>query len=461
MDDEGANREEVSVKVRPVNSIPREQGKDEGCYRLAYEHDGVNADVTDQRRTEEVLKETEERYRELFENMKEACYVAEPVFDAAGRPCDCRYIDANPAFAALGGLPVDAIRGRLDSDLFSSSEPLWFESMARVAETGKAENFESRSPRTGRWFNGSAYSPRKGLAAIILSDITESKLALEALQQSEEKYKNLFSIEGDALFLMDQDTRLILEVNNAACLLYGYSSEEMLQKRGTDLSAEPEESEQSFQQRRTRIMVRFHKKKDGTRFPVDISATDFNFNGRRVVLAAVRDISDHVAAEEELKQYRQHLEALVRARTKELGAKAKEVRELNIALKVLLKQVREDKDRLEQRFAENVNKLVLPYLEKIKKQGHLDEREKSYLGIVETNLSEIMSPLVHNMRLLNLSPREVQVATLIRDGKSTKEIAEVIGVAPDAVDSYRGAIRHKLGLNKQKVNLQAYLQSLK
>jgi PAS domain S-box-containing protein len=413
------------------------------------------------RKAEEPLTESERRYWELFENMKEACYIAEPVYDAAGRPCDCRYVDANSAFAALGDYSVDQIQGQLDSELFPAPEPVWIESMARIAETGRSEGFESRSPRTGRWYSGSAYSPRKGVVAVILSDITEQKQAVEGLQQSEAKYKSLFSIESDALFLMDQDTRTIIEVNKAACVLYGYSQEELLGMKGTDLSAEPEKSEKSFRERRTRVMLRFHRKKDGTRFPVDISATGFTFNGRSVVLAAVRDSSHRAAAEEELKKYRHHLETLVRARTKELRAKAKEVKELNITLKILLKQVQEDKERLEQRFVENVQKLVLPYLEKLKKKGRLDVHQKSYLGIVETNLSEIMSPFVHTIRLLNLSPREIQVATLIKDGRSTKEIAEVIGVAPDAVDAYRTSIRHKLGLTKKKVNLQTYLQSLK
>jgi PAS domain S-box-containing protein len=413
------------------------------------------------RNTEEALKESERRYWELFENMKEACYIAEPVYDAAGRPCDCRYIDVNSAFAALGDHSADQIRGRLDSELFPAPEAAWIVSMARIAETGKPEDFESRSPRTGRWYSGSAYSPHKGVVAVILSDITERKQAAEALAQSEAKYKSLFSIESDCLLLMDQGTRQILEVNTAASLLYGYSSEEFLRMKGPDLSAEREKSEKAIDERQTRVMLRFHKKKDGTRFPVDISATDFVFNGRPVILAAVRDNSERIAAEEELRKYRQHLETIVRARTKEVKAKAKEVKDLNITLKFLLKQVREDKERLERRFVENVGRLVLPYVEKMKKKGGLDERQKTFLGIIETNLSEIMSPFVHNVRLLNLSPREVQVATLIRDGKTTKEIAEVIGVAPDAIDAYRTSIRNKLGITGKKINLQTYLQSLK
>jgi DNA-binding CsgD family transcriptional regulator len=151
---------------------------------------------------------------------------------------------------------------------------------------------------------------------------------------------------------------------------------------------------------------------------------------------------------------------LVRERTSELEIKSKAVEELNVALKVLLHQVQEDKEHLEQRFVINVNKLVLPYLEKMKK-GRLNEEQNSYLDIIRANLKGIMSPFLHNVQQFNLTQRETQVANLIKDGRTTKEIAEVVGVALDAVNSYRNSIRLKLGLNKKKVNLQAYLQSLR
>jgi len=142
-----------------------------------------------------------------------------------------------------------------------------------------------------------------------------------------------------------------------------------------------------------------------------------------------------------------------------LKAKSKAVEELNVALKVLLRQMQEDKENLEQRFIANVNRLVLPYLEKVRK-SRLDQQQSSCLDIVRANINEIMSPFLHKAQRLNLTPREIQVANLIKDGKTTKEIAEIIGVAPSAIDSYRNSIRMKLSLNKKKVNLQTYLQSL-
>lgn len=172
------------------------------------------------------------------------------------------------------------------------------------------------------------------------------------------------------------------------------------------------------------------------------------------------DVTERRRAEDELRKHRDMLGELVKERTSELEHKSRTLEELNVTLKVLLRQMQEDRQILEHRLVSNVKKLVLPYVEKIKK-GPLDEQARSYLGIVESNLSEIMSPFLHNVQELNLTPRETQIASLIKDGKTTKEIAEVIGIASSAVNTHRNNMRSKLHLNKKKINLRTYLQSLK
>jgi DNA-binding CsgD family transcriptional regulator len=106
-----------------------------------------------------------------------------------------------------------------------------------------------------------------------------------------------------------------------------------------------------------------------------------------------------------------------------------------------------------------VKRLVIPYVEKMKKD-RLDPQQRSHLNVLETNLNEIVSPFLHTIQQLNLTPRETQIASLIKDGKTTKEIAKIVGVATSSIDSYRNNIRSKLGLNNKKVNLQSCLQSL-
>ena len=117
------------------------------------------------------------------------------------------------------------------------------------------------------------------------------KLAEQVLKDSENKYRILFSTEKDALILLEKETYNIIEVNEAACLLYGYSQEEMLKLNKTDLSAEPEKTLKGKQEFKERIELRYHKKKDGTLLLVDISSSIFELKGRQVILVAIRDMT--------------------------------------------------------------------------------------------------------------------------------------------------------------------------
>ncbi|OPY13627.1 MAG: DNA-binding transcriptional activator UhpA [Syntrophus sp. PtaB.Bin001] len=128
---------------------------------------------------------------------------------------------------------------------------------------------------------------------------------------------------------------------------------------------------------------------------------------------------------------------------------------------VLLKKREEDKNELEEKVLSNIKSMVLPYIEKVK-MTMLDTTQMNYISIMESHLNEITSPFRHKLtsQSLNLTPREIQVASLIKDGKTTKEIAELMNVCPGAVALHRNHIRKKLGLNNKKVNLASHLSSL-
>jgi len=147
-----------------------------------------------------------------------------------------------------------------------------------------------------------------------LRDITERKRAEEDIRESENKYRQLFELESDALFLIDNETGDILEVNPAASALYGYTKEELLSKKNVDLSAEADKTRAAMREKARNIILRWHCKKDGTVFPVDIAASHVIREGRPVHIAAIRDITDRMRAEDELreseKRYKQLLESI-------------------------------------------------------------------------------------------------------------------------------------------------------
>lgn len=130
----------------------------------------------------------------------------------------------------------------------------------------------------------------------VITDITDRKRTEEVLRENEEKFRRLFETESDALFLVDNRTGEIIETNDAAANLYGYSKKELLHKFDFDLLAQPDKRTDASIGDTPSLVTTYHRKKDGTEFPVEISESHFEWQGRTVRLAAVRDISERVKA---------------------------------------------------------------------------------------------------------------------------------------------------------------------
>jgi PAS domain S-box-containing protein len=201
--------------------------------------------------------------------------------------------------------------------------------------------------------------------------------------------------------------------------------------------------------------------KNGHYVPLEVRARSLKDTNGKItgVILAARDITERKLTEEELEKYRKQLEKMVKERTAELENKNITLQELNTTLKVLLAQREDDKKDMEERFVLNVRNLVLPYVERMKK-GPLDITQRPYLEIIETHLNEIATPLLKNMRQFKLTPREIKVAALVKQGRSTKEIAEILRISTGSIDIHRKHIREKLGLKDRKANLQAYIENL-
>ena len=146
---------------------------------------------------------------------------------------------------------------------------------------------------------------------VSMVDITERKQTEVAVKESEEKYRNVFTAERDALFLIDRATHAILDINEAACGLYGYSREEILKLKNSDMSFEPEETRRATTEFKDRIDLQYHKKKDGTIFPVNISASRFILKDKEVILAAIRDITSQKHSEDALRESEEKYRTLI------------------------------------------------------------------------------------------------------------------------------------------------------
>ena len=144
----------------------------------------------------------------------------------------------------------------------------------------------------------------------------------------------------------------------------------------------------------------------------------------------------------------------------DLLAKTKSLEEANTAFKVLLDHREQDRMEVEEKLVFNIKKLVLPYIQKLKRQqGHMVQ---TLAVIAERNLEDILSPLMHSVasKYPALSTVELQVIDLIRHGHESKEIADILRVSVRTVEVHRFNIRKKLGIRGARINLKSFLSSM-
>jgi len=438
----------------------------------------------------------EEAYRALVEQSLQGLVIIQ----------DFRIVFANTAFVEISGRSVEELLSLSPEEVVAMIHPedqalVWGRFRDRLKGKRVPARYEYRGVRKDgvvRWLEMVAsrieYRGKPAIQGAVV-DITQRKQAEEALQRahdelelrveertaelkavnkelkrenaqrrrtekalrdSEERFKEMADLLPTTISELDRDLNLTY-VNQAAFETFGYSQADFEEGLNVMDMIHPDDRKTALRNIKKVIGGKRSDKneyrvfrKDGSELTILIHSCPL-YKNRRVVgiRSTLTDITKRKRAEEALRE-----------REAELEIKANSLEEVNTALRVLLERRDEDKTELGEKVLVNVKELVVPFLEKVKKTP-LDSKQLSYIHILESNLNDIISPFLRNLstKYANLTPTEIRVAHLIREGKTTKEIGEVMALSPRTIETHRKNMRKKLGIEKNKGNLRSHLLS--
>ena len=293
----------------------------------------------------------------------------------------------------------------------------------------------------------------------IARDVTQRKLMEQVLRDNEEKYRMIIENIEDGYYEVDLAGHFTF-FNDAMAHITGYPRDELTGKNNRDMM-DDFNADRVFQVFNTVYTTRLAMKafdwefirKDGCKGIVEVSVSlKCDLNGQPVgFMGIARDITE-----------RKKTEARLKISEEESRAKSKKLEDANTALTVLLKKREEDRKELEETMLSNINDMVKPYLQRVKERAK-DRKLLDNLSVLEENLNSITSPFSHRLstRHLNLTATEMEIANLVKQGRTTKDIADLMAVSSKTIEVHRLNIRKKLGLNNKRACLRTHLLSVR
>ncbi len=415
-------------------------------------NEALKRDIAKRMKAEEALLASEDKFSKAFHSSPDAIMIS--------LPKDGLIIDTNEGFEAITGYsPEESI----DKTTFELD--IWFHGEQRsglikiLKDRGTVKNFEadirakSGEIRTCLLSSELIRLGGKEHMLTLARDITEKKKAEKALRESEEKYSKAFQSNPNAITLIDMENKRRVEVNESHYRMTGYKREEIIGTTMDELNmfVDKEKYEENMKgllkEGSVRdIELKLLTKTGQERFLL-YSAEIIELKGKKHLLATAEDITERKKAEKLLKSY-----------NLELDNQRKALEEKNIALREVLSQVDAEKNKIEEDISTNIEKLLLPIIRKFRMKGMTNK----YSELLEHHLKKMASSFGRKIteKSANLSPKEVEICSMIRGGLTSKDIADLLNVSNQTVDKHRKNIRKKLGISQKDINLTTFLQRL-
>jgi PAS domain S-box-containing protein len=374
------------------------------------------------------------------------------------------YLGGNRAFADFLGKKMEDVVGKTVHDIAPKDLAERYERVDQeLFRTGGVQTYEgpvmhADGTKHDVIFCRATFLNQDGsLGGLIgsLFDITDFKEVEERLRRNEERYHRIFENIQDVYYEVGLDGT-ILELSPSIERYSQFKREDLIGRSIYEFYADKNRRKALLQEIEEKGYVRDFEVQlrdlHGALFTCSITASMMPGEGERPprIAGSMRDISERERCEETLRQSEE-----------ELSIKSRNLEEVNTALKVLLKQREEDRKELEENVVINVKISILPHIEKLK-EGPLTERQRTYLEILEAQMKKIISPFLHRISqaCFDFTPQEIRVADFVKNGNTSKEIADILGISIKTIDYHRDNIRRKLGIKNHHTNLRSFLLKL-
>ncbi|MBK7091752.1 MAG: PAS domain S-box protein [bacterium] len=405
---------------------------------------GCNVDITQLRQIEESLARKNEELDRYFASSMDLLCIA---------TTQGEFVRLNPEWERVLGYSITDLEGKSFLDLIHPDDlERTLEVMSRLAAQQEVLSFENRyrcKDGSYRWVEWRSKPEGKRIYAVA-RDITERNRMRDSLAESQARNAAILKGMPDLIFVIGRDG-YYREFTG------GYADELLVPPDrvvGSHLrDAIPEQLATTLMAMLQRVVD--SGKSERVEYTLDLQGVLTDFEARYVrcgddeCLVIVRNVTERKKLEKEIQ------EANERLRLEHL-----ELKDKNIALKVILSQIQQEANEVKSHVNSNVEKLIIPVIERFRRGA--SEKDRVYANQLESLVLELTSSFASNLhqKSASLTPREIEICNMIKGGLQSKEIADELGVSLRTVEKFRQRIRTKLGIANQDINLATFLKAL-